>query len=76
MHLMPISLRENLHWLPRVVCELYSMPMPPPALTMERIYREEMGEPLELAPNEPQIDPFATIGGDEPAPLRIRKVGE
>jgi hypothetical protein len=76
MHLLPISLRENLHWLPRVICEFYGDPMPPQALRMERIYLEEIGQPPEPAPDEPEVDPFATIGGDEPAPLRIRKVGD
>jgi hypothetical protein len=73
MHRLPIGLRENLHWLPRVLCEFHGDPIPRKVLVMERLYAEEAGLKPEPLPEEPEVDPFATIGGDEPAPLRVLK---
>jgi hypothetical protein len=67
MHILPIGLRENLHWVPRVMYESHGDPIPRRVLVMERLYAEEQGLPVE---------PLPLTGGDETAPPNTDKAGD
>jgi hypothetical protein len=81
MHILPIGLRENLHWVPRVMHEFHGDPIPRRVLVMERLYAEEQGLPVEPLPEvshpeELDIDPLPPASGDEIAPPNTDKADD
>ena len=74
MHRIVPALRENMHWLLRAYYEYHGLPIPPQVLAAERGPMTQAQIRAGLTPEQSEADLFAPIGGDNFAPLNIRKV--